>query len=109
MTPSCPVVFVPGLEPLVHVAHAVHLQVAVSVPGLPGLAAVEEVGLDPIAERYHHPGAMAANVSQLVRPAGAALNAEGPAVLELLPETLPAFPFEQVRAILVQPAAESAA
>jgi hypothetical protein len=99
---------VPGLEALAHAAHAVHLPVAVSGPGLPGLAAAEVVGLDLIAERYHHPGAVAANVSQLVRPAGAALDAEYPAALELLSETLPAFPVEQGRAILVQSAAESA-
>jgi len=68
---------------------------------MPGLAAVEGVGLALISECSRHHGAVAASVGQPDRPAGAALNAGYPDALDFLSGALPAFPAEQVRALFV--------
>jgi hypothetical protein len=86
---------------LVPAAHAVQPPAAASDPSMPVLAAEGGVGPGLVSERFRHPGVVAASVCQLDRPAGVALNAGYPAVLDFLSEALPAFPAEQVRALFV--------
>lgn len=105
-----PAIFVPGLATLVPAAHAVQPLAAASDRGLPGLAPEERFELGLISERLRHAGAVSASVGQPDLPAGAALNAgySAPAALDFSSEALPAFPAEQVRALFVLLAAESA-
>jgi hypothetical protein len=78
-------------------AHGIQDPAAAAAHELPGLAAEQEVGRGLIAERFRHPGAVAASVFQPERPVDAALDAAYPAALGFSSQAFPAFPAEQVR------------
>ena len=92
-------VFAPVLAALAPAAGAVRPPAAASDPGLPGLAAGQGPGPGPVSECFRYPGAAAACVRRLERPAGAELNAGFPAALDFLSAALHLFPAGQGRAL----------
>ena len=81
---------------------------AASDSALPVLGVEDGFELGLIAECFRYPAAVAANVEQPDRPAGEALHAGYPAVLDFSSEPHPVFPADLVRATFVFPAADSA-